>query len=195
METELLKYGYLFIFLGTLVEGDATLLTAAFLAHRGYFRLPWVMAVAFLASVIASHAYFLVARHNGAKLLDMAKNRGAKVEWIISWSSRRGGLLLIASRFMFGLRTLIPIVCGATGMRPGRFVLWNSVSAIIWAVSFGVAGYLGGQLSTVLVADIRRHEKALAAILAIAVAGFVLWRTHGRELRDIWLLRRLASKR
>ena len=84
------------------------MLTAAFLAHRGYFCLAWVMIVAALSTLPASHSYFLLARRHGVRLLETA-GKGAKAGRIIAWSRQRGALLLIASRFMIGFRTLIPI--------------------------------------------------------------------------------------
>jgi hypothetical protein len=45
------RYGYPFIFVAAAVEGDATLLTATLLAHRGYLRLDLVMLVAAAATV------------------------------------------------------------------------------------------------------------------------------------------------
>ena len=194
IETELSRHGYWFVFAGTIVEGDATLLTAAFLAHRGYFRLPWVMMVAALSALTASHSYFLLARRHGVRLLETA-GKGAKAGRIIAWSRQRGALLLIASRFMIGFRTLIPVVCGATGMSASRFFLWNAIGAVLWSVALGFAGYLGGHLLSVVVDDIRRHERVLAAMLAIGGAGFVLWKTRGRDLRDIWVLGTVLGRR
>lgn len=193
IETELLHYGYLVILLGTVVEGDATLLTAAFLAHRGYFRLSLVLLAAALATLAASHVYYDIARRSGAHWLD--NRNDARLNRIIGWSRTHGGLLLIASRFLIGFRTLVPIVCGATGMSPARFLLWNSVGAAIWVATFGLIGYLGGHVMSLLLDDIRRHEKVIAICVAMAVGGIVLWRTHGRELLDAWSLRRSATPR
>ena len=39
MHEQLLQYGYLLVFAGTILEGDATILAAAFLAHQGYLNL------------------------------------------------------------------------------------------------------------------------------------------------------------
>jgi membrane protein DedA with SNARE-associated domain len=196
IESELLHYGYLFVFAGTIVEGDATLLTAAFLAHRGYFKLSWVLLIAALSTAAASHVYYLIARRNGPALLETVGKGNAKLERIVAWSRRSGGLLLVGSRFMIGLRTLIPVVCGATGMSASRFIGWNVTGAVLWAAAFGSAGYLGGHLVSAVVGDIRRHERLLAGILGAATLGYVLWRTHGREIRDIWLLgRRALGKR
>ncbi len=188
IETELLHYSYLFIFVGTVIEGDATLLTAAFLAHRGYFRLSLVLVVAGLSTLFASHAYYMVARRTGTKWLEQSQD--ARFERIVRWSRAYGGLLLLASRFMIGFRTLIPIVCGATGMSPVRFALWNGFGALVWACTVGFVGYLGGHALTILIGDIRQHEKAIAVVVAVSVAGLILWRTHGRELFDAWSLRR-----
>ena len=188
IETELLHYGFLFVILGTVIEGDATLLTAAFLAHRGYFRLSLVFLVAGLTTLIASHVYYQIARASGMKWLE--QRRDPRLDRIIGWSRSHGGLLVVASRFMIGFRTVVPIVCGATGMSPARFIFWNSLGALIWAAAFGWAGYLGGHLLSTFLDDLRHYEKGLAVVFTVAVAGLILWRTHGRELFDAWSLRR-----
>lgn len=195
METELLRYGYLFILLGTVVEGDATLLTAAFLAHRGYFRLSLVMAAAGLSTFAASQAYYLTARSAGISWLEHVRRRGPRFEKIVHWATEHGGPMMLASRFLVGFRTLVPIVCGATGMQPARFALWNFAGAAAWTAIFASAGYFGGHILETLIADVRKHEKAIAAVIAVTVAGFILWRTHGRELADAWTIRREYRRR
>lgn len=193
IESQLLHYGYLFVLLGTIVEGDATLLTAAFLAHRGYLRLSLVLFVAWFTTVAASHAYYHIARRSGAKWLDQRND--PRLKRVVRWSGAHGGLMLLASRFLIGFRTLVPIVCGATGMSPARFLLWNSLGAAIWVTVFGLIGYMGGHAMSLLLDDIRRHERIVAAAVATLVGGIVLWRTHGRELFDVWSLRRSTPPR
>lgn len=188
VEAELFHYGYLAIVAGIVIEADATLLTAAFLAHRGYFRLSAVLLIAAAGTILASQLYYLIARRSGMTWLNQQRN--TRLEKIVAWSKSHGELLLLASRFMSGFRTLIPVVCGATGMSPWRFVIWNSLGAVIWAAIFGLAGYFGGHFLTILFDDIRHHEKTIAICLAVIVAATVLWRTHGRELSEAWSLRR-----
>ena len=65
MESLLLKYGYALLFLGVAFEGEAVLLAAALLAHRGFFRLPVVIAVAVAANSLADQFYFQLARLRG----------------------------------------------------------------------------------------------------------------------------------
>ena len=161
--------------MATIIEGDATPLTAAFLAHRGYFRLAWVMIVAALSTLPASHSYFPLARRHGVRLLETA-GKGAKAGKIIAWSRQRRALLLIASRFMIEIRTPISIVCGASGMGASPIFSGDAMGAVLWS-----------HLLSAVVDDIRQ-KRVLAAMLAIDGTGFVLWKIHGRDLRDIWFL-------
>ena len=194
LERELLHYGYALVFLGAMVEADATLLTASFLAHRGYFHMPWVLMLAFAATVLANQIFYAVARAKGMSWLSGRAGTDQRLEKILSWSRERGGWLLLASRFLFGLRTLTPLVCGATGMRAGRFAAWNVTGAVVWTAAFGAAGYFGAHALTWLVDDVRRHEKAIAAALALGSLLFIGWRTHGRDWYDIWSISKLVKK-
>ena len=65
METLLVKYGYFLLFVGVMVEGEAFLLGAAFLAHRGYFQLSLVTLTAILANCTADQTYYVIARRRG----------------------------------------------------------------------------------------------------------------------------------
>ena len=46
MELLLLKYGYLLLFAGVIVEGEAVLIAGSFLASRGYFNIGTVALIA-----------------------------------------------------------------------------------------------------------------------------------------------------
>src|SRR5258708_27915086 len=190
IETELLHHGYLFVFLGTIFEEVSTLLTSTFLAHRGYLHFSWVLIIAAMSRVAANEAYLLIGRRTGVKWLDTASAGSRKIETVITWSHQHGALLVVASRFMPGFRTLIPIVTSATKMDAVRFLAWNAVGAFCWAITFGLAGYLGGQLFAILLRDIHRYEKTVATVLALGSAGLILWKTRGRDLRDVRLLRK-----
>ena len=189
IETELIHYGYLFVFIGTIFEGDATLLAAAFLAHRGYFRFSWVLIVAALTTWLATQVYFLVARRAGIEWLETVGVGTTRLPRIFAWLTQYGGLLVFASRFMIGFRTLIPVVAGASKMDPVRFFVWNAVGAMAWAAAFGWAGYFGGHVLTMLVDDIRHHEKAIAFVATIGIAALIMWRTHGADVTWVWRLR------
>ena len=179
----LVQYGYAILFFGTIVEGDATLLSASFLAHRGYFRLVAVVVLAAAATTMANQFYFWISRTRGKALLESKATQDPRYARLESWVRRRGVLLLLLSRFFYGLRTAIPAVCGAVGMPPLTFFVTNLAGAILWSLLFGLAGYLGGHALALLLDDIRRHEWFVALLLLSGGLGLILWKTHGSDLK------------
>src|SRR5262245_56844498 len=123
MESLLLKYGYALVFVGAAVEGEAVVLAAAFLAQRGFFRLPVIMAVALAANTLADQMYYRLARARGRAWLERRFGRSPRYQRLVAAVSRRGGWLLLASRYAYGLRIAIPAACGAVGMDAATFTV------------------------------------------------------------------------
>lgn len=86
IQLELLHYGYLFVFFGTIIEGNATLLTAAFLAHRGRLNLFWVLVFAAAATLLADQAYYLIARRKGEAWISSRIDADSRLGRITRWT-------------------------------------------------------------------------------------------------------------
>src|SRR5690348_2884793 len=127
-----------------MVEGEAFLLAGAFMAHRGVLELPVVIAVAVAATMIGDQLYYRAARARGRSWLERRKGSRAKYAKWIELTQRRGIWLLLASRWTFGLRIVIPAACGAVGMRPTVFTIVDFIAVLIWALALGLGGYFAG---------------------------------------------------
>ncbi len=183
MESLLLKYGYALLFLGVAFEGEAVLLGAALLAHRGFLRLPVVIAVAVAANSVADQAYFQLARLRGRQWLEKRFGEHPRYRQLIDLVGRRGGLLLVASRFAYGLRIAIPAACGALGMGFVAFTLLDLAAGVLWAVPMAALGFFAGGALEPLLEGVRRYEEALALVLVAAVAVYVGARHVRRAVR------------
>ncbi|HSD65197.1 MAG TPA: phosphatidylglycerol lysyltransferase domain-containing protein [Vicinamibacteria bacterium] len=183
MESLLLEYGYALLFLGVAFEGEAVLLGAALLAHRGFLRLPVVVAVAVAANSAADQAYFQLARLRDRQWLEKRFGEHPRYRQLIDLVGRRGGLLLLASRFAYGLRIAIPAACGALGMGFATFTLLDLVAGILWAVPMAALGFLAGGALGPLLEGVRRYEVGIALLLVVVVAGFVGGRHVRRAIR------------
>ena len=134
------KYGYLMVVAGVIVEGDATVVTAAFLAHRGYLKLGAVIALAAITSMTMNQIYFRLGRRHGVD--HVAKADGRKLFRNIVHHTRKHAIwLILLSRFVFGFRMAIPATVGALGMSTPRFLVTDFAGSIIWAVAMGATGY------------------------------------------------------
>jgi membrane protein DedA with SNARE-associated domain len=180
-EQLLTQYGYVLVFIGSIVEGDATLLTAAFLAHQHYFSLYGVILTAMVASAIFNEAIFHAARRRGKPFLDRKAARHPRYAGVQDWVCRRSVLLLLVSRYLFGFRMAIPIACGAVGMRPLLFFVLNIVGAVLWAVPLGLAGYVFGGVLAAFWQGIKYYEWHIATGLIVVLTAFLAW--YDPELR------------
>jgi lysylphosphatidylglycerol synthetase-like protein (DUF2156 family)/membrane protein DedA with SNARE-associated domain len=183
MESLLIKYGYALLFLGVAFEGEAVLLAAAVLAAEGVFRLPVVIAVAVAANSLADQLYYQLARLRGRAWLERRFGSHPRYQRLIGLVGRRGGLLLVASRFAYGLRIAIPAACGALGMGVGAFTLLDLLAGFAWALPMAALGFLAGGALGPTLAGVHRYEEGIALLLAAAAAALLGVRHVRRAVR------------
>jgi phosphatidylglycerol lysyltransferase len=189
-------YGYLVLFLGSTVEGDAVLLAASFLAHRGYFHLLPVILTAAAGNTLADQVYYHLARTRGQEAFARKAAEDPRYEKLLGWVQRHGAALLFASRFMWGLRIAIPAACGASGMKPGTFLAVNALGGLFWAAVFGVGGYTLGESLERVVTNLHHYEWPIAlAIFGVGIAALLLHRTdlRGAAALLLWRPARMAA--
>lgn len=165
------RWGYLAIFVGTFLEGEAMLVVGAAMAHRGLLSLPWVALSAVAGSVASDQLWFVVGHRSGKRFIAARPKLARHVAVVERWMARWGTLFVLSFRFLYGLRTLSPIVLGASGYKHGRFLVLNVIGAVVWAAAFSAAGY---GLGAALAAMLGRHPRVVEAlgvgvVLALAV--------------------------
>jgi len=181
------QYGYLAVFIGTLLEGETVLALAGFAAHRGHLELPVVILVAFVGSVIGDQTAFLVGHRWGNRLLAYSPRLATAVDRAKPHLRRHANLFVLVNRFLIGLRTAGPIAVGIVGMPWPRFLVLNMIGAAAWSATIAVLGYMLGQGLESLLGNLRHVEKWVFAGVLFAAA--VLWiirraRSKGSERQD-----------
>ena len=185
------QYGYWMVFGGTVLQGDATIIAAGFLAHRGYLNLGLAAGTALAATLVESTAHFELARRNRGRSSALTPSSVAsRVTSVLAWLDRRGSRLILAARFLPGLRLTISLACGASGMPRWRFFSWNLAGSVVWVAVMEGLGYSGGHFFASLVTDVKRHEWTVAGLVVLAVVLLVEWRTRGRVLQIVLTMAR-----
>ena len=177
-------WGYPALLVGAFLEGETIILIGGFLAGRGYLELGWVMLCAFIGSLLGDQFAFFLGRRYGRSVVvnrPWLRVRAAKVQ---RWMRRRGLVVLLGFRFVYGFRNIVPFTLGSSGFSPGRFAFWNVIGAAIWAVVFPTLGFLFGEALTALVADIRRveHWIVIGVFVAAGIYALVVWLRRPREV-------------
>jgi membrane protein DedA with SNARE-associated domain len=169
-------YGYAAIAIGTFLEGETILVIGGLAAHRGYLELPWVLASAFLGTLLGDQLYFYIGRSKGQSILEKRPVWKSKSEKVISLLKKHQVLLILGFRFLYGLRTVTPFVLGASRIAPFFFLVLNILGAITWTIVIGVMGYMFGHTVEVIISDVKRYE--LWLFLGLAALGMIIWSVH-----------------
>jgi membrane protein DedA with SNARE-associated domain len=166
-------YGYVAVFAGALLEGETLLILAGFAAHQGYLQLYWVIGIALFGGFLGDQIYFWLGRRHGAWMLSHFPRLVPLVERTYALIERYHEVLIVGIRFLYGLRTIGPMVFGMSAVQAWRFMLFNLLGAAIWAVVIGSAGYLFGQVLDLWINDLKRVEEI--SLLAILSGGALFW--------------------
>jgi len=182
MESLIITYGYAVIFIGTFFEGETILIIGGFLAHRGYLHLPVVIVAAIAGSFFGDQLYFLIGRYRGQTVLEKHPEWRIRVDRFMNKFTRYTTLIILSFRFLYGLRTISPFAIGLSDIAALRFFIFNLISAIVWATSFGIAGYLFGHAMELIIADVKKYEIIIIGCITVIAVFIVLFKTIRRRL-------------
>lgn len=184
-------FGYLALFLGTFFEGETILVLAGFLAFRGYMDLKLVVLVAFLGSYAGDQLWYFLGRKHGRKLLARRPKWQLMGDRALEHIRRHPDVWVLGFRFVYGLRTVMPVAIGLSGYPPRRYLLLNGLGAAIWATALGLAAYHFGALLEGLLGNVKKYE--LWVLGALLLIGVLLWLS--RRIKAARIARRAQSEK
>jgi len=178
MSLELLieKFGYLALFIGTMLEGETFVVLAGFAAQRGYLQLPLVVLIAFLGTTLTDQTLFWVGRYYGKDFLARRIKWKNQIDRIHRFLQRYQNFAIIGFRFLYGMRIVTPLVIGTSKIKSRRFVLFNIISVFLWAGIFTSGGYIFGQALALLLGDIQRYQFKIMLGVIIIASGIWIFR-------------------
>lgn len=173
LESIVTQFGYPALVVGLALEGETMLILGVFMAHRGYLSLPLVILIGWLVSFGSDQFFFWMGRIKGSQFLETRPAWKPHVEKAKSMLGRNTNMLFLGVRFMYGLRTVLPFVIGMSKLDPKKFVPLNFVGALLWALTFGLAGHVIGRLMAAIFEDVKEHE--LMIVIGIILTGACVW--------------------
>jgi membrane protein DedA with SNARE-associated domain len=181
---------YLFLFFSAIIEnlfppipGDTITAFGAFLVGTG--RLSY--ALVYLATTAGSVAGFMMLVLLGRFLereFFMKKNyRFFSAQSIVSaenWFSRYGYFVVLANRFLPGIRSVISLVSGITRLNLLKVFILSIVSASIWNILWIQVGFLlGNNWHTVRHRAghlIQSYNIAAGIVITLFIAAFIVYK-------------------
>ncbi|MBM2850656.1 MAG: hypothetical protein HW418_3598, partial [Anaerolineales bacterium] len=137
------------LFFGFFLPGDSLLLTAGLFAYKGELSLWVLMPLLFVAAVLGDNVGYWFGRKAGPPLFNREESLLFKRKNLLAakaFYEKHGGKTIVLARFMPFIRTFAPIVAGAVEMDYRRFMTFNLLGGLLWAVGVTLAGYWLGSL-------------------------------------------------
>lgn len=163
-------YGYIALFLYSLGGGFVGLIAGGVLSSMGHLSLAITLVVAFVANTVGDLILFYLGRFNKKEIMPYLKKHRRKLALSHILMKRYGNKILIFQKFVYGLKTLVPIAVGITKYDYKKFIIFNIIGAIIWTIVFGVGSFLAGDFFR-RVADSIGENPIIAPIALFSVFG------------------------
>jgi membrane-associated protein len=133
--------------LAPILPSESLLVAAAALAASGRLDVGLVAAAGAAGALLGDNIAFGCGRLLDTRLRRWAEatpRRRERLEWAEHQLGRRGGTIIVGSRFIPGGRTATMIAAGLLEMPWRRFVAFDLAAAVIWALYGTGIGYFGG---------------------------------------------------
>lgn len=134
---------------GFFLPGDSLLFTAGFLASQGLFNIAILCILLFFAAVLGDSTGYYIGHKFGKRLFRREDSIFFHKDHLIraeKFYEKHGGKTIILARFMPIIRTFAPVVAGIGSMHYSRFITYNVVGALLWAVCLPLLGYFLGNV-------------------------------------------------
>jgi len=170
------------------VPADSVVAIGSFLAARGKGNVLAAFMATWLGNVTSAMIMYGLGRRYGAERLDrrLLGDKGPQAERRLERLYGKYGLAaLFASRFIPGVRALVPPFAGALRIPPLRAGIAIASASAVW---YGIVSYLGFTLGgnwqrvMQLVTEYGRAMAITAA--ALILIGIIAWLIRSRKIRE-----------
>ena len=177
-------YGYWIVILGALLEGEMVLLLAGGAAFHGYMNVHLVMLISFLGALLHDNLLFMVGRLFGRRLLNASPVWHKRISKVSDLIHKYDNLFIMSFRFVYGLRTITPIIVGNSRIEWKRYAVLVSISALIWAVVVAYLGFTFAMAMDAIIANFDKYKTYLAfgaLFLVVAVIGVLKYWSYVKD--------------
>lgn len=127
----------------------AVIAAGVFAAATGTPNLLLVMGLAAAGAFAGDHLAYGIGRSVlGPRLIRRSTRLSKAVDAISRQLDRRGGALIVSSRFIPGGRTAVTAACGTSRYPLRSFSKAAALAAVLWAIYCGLIGFIGGAAFT-----------------------------------------------
>jgi membrane protein DedA with SNARE-associated domain len=167
------------------VPADTVVALGSWLAARGQGSAFWAFFATWLGNIAGAGAMYAVGRRHGTAWMHRrfpALGDEKNERRLRELHGRYGALSLVLSRFIPGVRALVPPFAGALRISPITTMLSLSLASAAWYGLVSYVAFRAGEDWGALMARITRYGRFAAIVAAAMVAaGALVWWLRRRQ--------------
>lgn len=188
----LIRYGYALLFgwvfaeqMGLPIPSIPILLAAGALVGNHKLLAAPAMVFPIVASIIADVAWYELGRRKGIRILQFLCKVSLEPDSCVRRTenvfARSGAKSLLVSKFIPGLNTAAQPLAGIFRMKFGRFLLFDSLGAIIYIGTFLGLGYAFSDQLEHVAGAAARLGVSIVLLLIVSLATWLAWKYYRRQ--------------
>ncbi|KAA8711414.1 DedA family protein [Helicobacter canis] len=173
-ESYVADWGYVILFCWSILEGELGLIFAGIASHTGHLNVWLAIFIAGLGGFVGDQIYFYIGRFNKGYIQAHLSKQRRKLALAHLLLQKYGWSIIFIQRYMYGMRTIIPISIGLTRYSPLKFAIINLISAWVWAaITILLAWIFGDKILEFL--QLFKAHPYIFVIFACTLLGGAWW--------------------
>ncbi len=171
------EYSYPILFLWSILEGETGLIMAGIFSHTGDMNIWLSIFVAGLGGFTGDTIYFFIGRWNRKYVYRKFTTQRRKFALAHLLLKKYGWPIIFIQRYLYGMRTVIPIAIGMTRYSTTKFLIINFLSSIVWSsITIILAWYFGEEILKLI--HLAKQYWYLALPFGALMAGGIYYYFH-----------------
>jgi membrane protein DedA with SNARE-associated domain len=139
--TSLATYGYVILGYYSFGGGMLGLIGAGILSSMGKMDITLSISIAIVANFVGDTVLFYLAQTNKNEVQKYLKKHKRKIAYTNLLMRKHGWLVVFLQKYVYGVKTLVPIVMGLTKYDIRKFTLLNVPASILWGLVVGLVSF------------------------------------------------------
>lgn len=132
---------------GFFFPGDTLLLSVGILAAGGKLPLIPAIIIIAIAAILGDNTGYQIGRHLGRRLFNKPDGLFFRQEYIVRaerFYEKYGSKTMLLAHFIPVVRTFVPVTAGAGKMSLPKYITFDAIGDIAWAILITCLGYFVG---------------------------------------------------
>ncbi len=135
------QWGYIAIAFFSLGGSMFIVAAAGVFAYMGHLNLAIALIVAALFNFLGDNILFLLGRYQKKEIINYLKKHRRKVAATTLLMRKYGDFVVFIQKFIYGVKTLIPLIMGLSKYDIKKFIFLNFFASILFVATIGLGSY------------------------------------------------------